>query len=291
MPATTPCVDCCTTPQTVNIPGSPGATGPAGTNGTNGVNAYTTTTDNFLTPALAGSVTIQVANSTWMVVGQALVVADSTADGGTYLVTSVPDSTHVVVTYQNYGTNTNAGNVVNSGAGVAAGGLQTPATSPLPIANGGTNATTKAAAQTSLGLGQNAVVSTVGPLTQAITGSVTAVAGCAISITAAGEWLYSGFATVSWASTIVFAAPRVVTLKVRNITQGVDLASNVYTTQAFTGVVFPSSDLHIPFKLDATAIAADSIGLFISVTTAGGDTLTGFTCIAGSLVGIPLRLT
>ena len=202
MSATIPCTPCCTTPQTVNIPGSVGPNGTPGTNGTNGVNAFTFTTANFTTPALSGSVTMTVANSSWMVVGQAIVVADGTADGGTYLVTSVPGSTSVVATYLNYASNTNATVVVNSGAGISPAGLQTGLPVPITVPGGGTDAITSAAARTNLGVGQAPLSSNVGPLTQAYPCPGNAqIAGCSVTIPNAGTWVYMAHATVDWTAT------------------------------------------------------------------------------------------
>src|SRR5882672_6923819 len=73
--------DCCSPCDSaqlppVNIPGSVGPTGAAGTNGTNGVSAFTTTTAQIgPTPAdITTAYTISVANSTWVVVGQDLII-------------------------------------------------------------------------------------------------------------------------------------------------------------------------------------------------------------------------
>lgn len=288
MPATTPCVPCCTTPQSVDIPGSPGATGPAGTNGTNGINAFTFTLSNFTTPALSGNVTIEVGSSAWAIPGQPIVVDNGTATGDTYVVASIPDSTHIVATYLNYASNVNAGNVVNAGAGVSPSGFQTAPVTPTAIADGGTGATTKAGAQTALGLGQDAHVTSVTGLTQAVTASFATVAGCTVTIPAAGSWLYSAHATVDWVG-VTFASSRTVTLKIRNTTQGVDLAVGTWQTQALTTLNLPSSDFNIPFKLDATAIAADVVELMITVSVV--NSAGTFQVTAGSLCAVPIRLS
>lgn len=70
MPATSSCTPCCPTPQTVNIPGGPGGDG---TDGTDGVDAFTLTTADFSLPAIGANVTVDVASSAWMVVGQNVV--------------------------------------------------------------------------------------------------------------------------------------------------------------------------------------------------------------------------
>lgn len=287
MSSPTDCIPCCTTPVTTNIPGTPGAQGPAGTNGTNGINSYTVTTANFLTPATNASVTIQVASSAWAIVGEPVAIANGTNTADTYFITSVPDSSHITMTYLNYPSNANTGNTVNAGAGVSPTGFQS-LPSPLAIANGGTGGTTKAAAQTALGLGQNPQISTVSGLTQAITGSLTQISGCAITIPAAGSWLYSAFAVVDW-SGVTFASSRVVTLKVINTTQSTTVATGVWNTQVTSTNSYPSSDLHIPFVLYTAAAASDVLQLQIMVAVA--PTAGTFQAISASLCAIPVRLT
>src|SRR5690349_2961104 len=98
MSATSPCVPCCNTPQTINIPGSPGSAGAAGTNG---VSTFSLTTADFVVPALNATVLVSVSSSLWMVVGQVLIVGQGPgavlANPGpaTFVVTSIPSTTTV----------------------------------------------------------------------------------------------------------------------------------------------------------------------------------------------------
>lgn len=137
MPATSPCVPCCTTPQTTNIPGPEGD---AGTDGADGVNAYTATTANFTVPAIDGNVTIAVADSSWMGVGQNIFVEGA----GYFEVISKPSAASVTAQYLDYDINTHATELILAGAKVSPGGTQITAT--LTVARGGTGQTTTTAA-------------------------------------------------------------------------------------------------------------------------------------------------
>lgn len=104
---------------TVNGPavvaaGSPGATGTAGKN------AYTTTTANFTQPAVNGTVSASVGDTSWMVAGQTLFVAT----GGYYTVNSITDSVTVVLTNTGDTGNASPTTVINSPQGVSPGGVQ-----------------------------------------------------------------------------------------------------------------------------------------------------------------------
>jgi len=74
-------------------PGPQGLGGFDGTNGTNGVNAFTTLTASFTQPAIGANVTISVANSAWVALGQNIYIAQA----GYYKVMSIVSSTSIVV--------------------------------------------------------------------------------------------------------------------------------------------------------------------------------------------------
>lgn len=97
MAASTPCVPCCTTPQSVNIPG---VAGNAGTNGTDGKNAYTTLNGASAVPASAGAQInpLTVLNALWMAVGQIVVIAGP----ATFKVVQVLTPTTVIVEWLQY---------------------------------------------------------------------------------------------------------------------------------------------------------------------------------------------
>src|SRR5882672_3169353 len=154
-----PCCSPCTPAQLppVNIPGSIGPTGAAGTNGTNGVSSFTTTTAQFgPTPGdTTTAFSISVASSVMFVVGTDIIAGQGPgavlANPGPWsgVITAIPSPN--TITVKNLRT-VDQGLTISSGALVAPIGFL-PAV-PLTIAQGGTNAITKAAAQTSLGLGQ-----------------------------------------------------------------------------------------------------------------------------------------
>lgn len=100
------CNPCCTTPETVNVPGSAGQS------------AYTTVTTAFVIPALGGQVQIVVGNTDWMAIGMALFIPDA----GLFEVINIVNSTTVVVEYMNIASNTEAGDTVAAGSKVVSGG-------------------------------------------------------------------------------------------------------------------------------------------------------------------------
>lgn len=102
--------------------GATGATGSAGSNGTNGSNAYTTTTANYTQPAVSSTVSVSVGSTAWMGVGQEVYVTDGT-HASYYTISSITDSTHVVL--NNDGTSGNAASstTISSGATVSTAGV------------------------------------------------------------------------------------------------------------------------------------------------------------------------
>lgn len=121
---TIPCAPACCPPvQTVSIPGidgDPGAPGANGADGADGVNAFTTTTANFNVPAAAGgSVTISVVDSSWMAIGQTLVV-----DGpATFIVTAVPTGITVTLQWDHAAGDVGGGTLITSPAKVSPAGV------------------------------------------------------------------------------------------------------------------------------------------------------------------------
>lgn len=135
----------CPTPEVVEVPGVEGAAGENGTNGEDGVSAYTFTTADFTVPAIAGTVTIAVANTSWMVVGEPIFVEGA----GIFSVTTINSPVSVELTYLNYTGNTHATENIVSGAGVTPSGVQAPLAGALPAKftdnTGGTASDTLAA--------------------------------------------------------------------------------------------------------------------------------------------------
>lgn len=116
MAAPSPCVPCCNTPQSVNVPG---VEGEPGTDGSNGQSAYTLTTADFVIPAINSNVTISVQNSDWIALGQ-VVVADGPAH---FQVVSLPGSTSIELKFLGYPNDLSAGGTISMGAKIAAAGV------------------------------------------------------------------------------------------------------------------------------------------------------------------------
>jgi hypothetical protein len=106
--------------------GSTGAAGATGATGTAGRDAFTATTASYRQPAVGSDVTVSVACTAWMVVGQPIFIG---GNGGSYTVASITNGTTVVVTYNGHGS---AGTVGAAGSGVSPHGFQgsTGATGP-----------------------------------------------------------------------------------------------------------------------------------------------------------------
>lgn len=117
--------DCCATSCTDSfsnsgVPGPQGPAGADGADGTDGVNAFTTTTAQFTMPAVSGSVSIEVLDSSWAVVGQVIYVQST----GYFSVASKPDATHISATNLGYSGNTSPGSNVSASRQVGPGGLK-----------------------------------------------------------------------------------------------------------------------------------------------------------------------
>lgn len=98
MSSPSPCVPCCTTPQTVAVPGPEGV---GGADGLDGVNAYSLLTTPFTSDGNT-TWTLGVSSSAWMVPGQIIVIGDAT-NGPVHLrVVSIPNATSVIAVELNY---------------------------------------------------------------------------------------------------------------------------------------------------------------------------------------------
>lgn len=284
------CCSPCPTIQTINVPGSQGSAGAAGTNGINGIDAFSFLTANFNTPAdTVTPITISVSSSLWMIIGERIMIGQGAGlvlanpGPGTFIVTAIPSPTTVTVTFVHatgdvgFNTTISAGAVV-SGVGVSSIVL------PVAIADGGTGAITKAAAQTALGLGQDPIVSSNSGLTQIITNAEVQVGTVDVTIPALGRYLIAGWITVDCDGASF--ANRVITFRIRNTTQNVNLATKTYHTQTLVTQDLPSADYYIQVS-DATAAAADHIQL-----RWGCDTINSagtYQIIAAELIATPLR--
>lgn len=282
MSAPTDCNPCCgsTTPP-VNVPGVAGS---------NGVNAYTATTLAFTIPAADGvtQVTIQVANSTWMVVGQYLNTPGLLAgELNVFQVVSKPNATSVTVVYPAFSTNINAGDVIPSGYGVSPGGSGVALVVPVSILNGGTGAATKAAARAALGVGQSALAFNGDPLAYTLTNALTSIPTVSLTVATTGLYLIMARVTVDDQG-VTFAANRNLTLKAKNNTSGADLGTTVRNTGTPTTAQFISVDYVLPYNV-ATLTAGDVVVVqagYNTVQSAGTSVVS-----SASLILIPLNFT
>jgi hypothetical protein len=255
------------------------------------VAAFTTLTANVgPTPAdTTTTYTIAVASSVQFVVGQDIIAGQgpgvALANPGplAMVITAIPSPNNITVKNLR---------VVDQGVSVSSGAVVTVSgflpTTPLTIAQGGTSSTTKAAAQTALGLGQDSVISSGAALAQAITAVNAQVGAIDVQLSAAGVWELRGHVMIDMLG-VTFAANRTITCKIRNITQGTDLGSGVLHTQSPTTTGYPSHALIIPPIKYTLGVANDHLQLFIIIDVINGaGTLT---VDAGSLEAIPIRLT
>jgi len=91
---------------------------PGGIKGLDGVSAFTTTSANFTQPTAGSTVTVTVVSTSWMAQGQNVFIPTA----GYYSVSSVTDSTHMVLTNSNVAGNATAGTVISSGSMVSPAG-------------------------------------------------------------------------------------------------------------------------------------------------------------------------
>lgn len=97
----------------------PAGTSLVGATGSPGVNAYTTLGASFTQPAVNATVSATVGTTAWMVATQVVYVAS----GGYYTVSSITNSTTVVLTNLGYTGNAAPGATVANASGVSPGGL------------------------------------------------------------------------------------------------------------------------------------------------------------------------
>src|SRR5438445_228202 len=103
--------------------GDTGPTGPTGDPGAPGQGAFTATTADFSQPAVGSDVSVSVASTAWMAVGETLFVQS----GGYYTVSAITDGTTVVLNNTGDTGNTAPAATILSGSAVSAGGVAGPA--------------------------------------------------------------------------------------------------------------------------------------------------------------------
>lgn len=120
-----------------------------------GVDAYSTTSASFVQPAVSATVSVTVDETGWMAVGQPVYMTT----GGTYTVSSVTDTTHVVLTNLGYSGNASVGATVASGKKVSPSGFGDTSVTPSrqinttsPITGGGSLAADRTIAHANSGV-------------------------------------------------------------------------------------------------------------------------------------------
>ena len=204
MAATSPCLPCCPTPQTVNVPGVEGL---PGIDGTAGVSAFTAVSpSSFVIPAVNSTVTVSVLDSSWMAIGELVFVSDGT-DKGTFQVTALPTTTSVTLKFLGYQLDSLPGATIDVAAIVTPTGQRF--TIPAPTVATGSGAAYE-----------------VNNTMQAI---VMGAGSPSIVLPATGNFLINGMVNAKFLSAS-FAAPGTMTLKIRNITAAADLTPNLVVT-------------------------------------------------------------
>src|SRR5262249_37044381 len=105
---TSPCTPCCTTPQSVNVPGSQGNS------------AVTVTTANFTIRAIGAGVNVSVGDSSWIKAGKNLFISDG-ANAGNFVVTGVNSATSIACEFIGFSLDSTPATVIASGALVIPG--------------------------------------------------------------------------------------------------------------------------------------------------------------------------
>lgn len=277
------CCSPCPTVQTVNVPGAQGEAGADGADGTNGVNAFTTVTADFLVPAIGANVTATVGNSTWMAVGEPIFIEGP----ANFRVVSIPGPSSVELEFLGLSGDVSPGATISAGDVVTPTGEVGPSiATPVAIADGGTGAATKAAAQAALGLGQTIVEQASDALAYDVTNSYASVGLTAVA-TAAGLWLIEARVTVVFTG-VTFASSRTLSLRVRNVTAGVTIAETTRATGIHTTATFPAIDYVISWEA-ATLALNDNLqiqAMLDTVESAGSTVISG-----ASLALVPLALS
>lgn len=282
--------NCCATTELIQVPGTQGATGAAGTNGTDGVTSFATlVTASFVVPAVtANTASLAFTNTSWMVIGQNVFLQGA----GTFSVVSKADTTHAVLTYLNYSSNTAAGNTINAGAAISPGGYQPTILDPWPIANGGTNAATVQAAITNLGLKKTPLTvyaaGTAYSLTATSAALVFGTTSPAKVIDAPGVYLLLARVRVDY-NGATFAAVRTGTLKLRrtnNTAADLTNGSTSFKTDIITTLTYTLADIFLPPVIYTTTASDDAITIFgdISVVPTAGS----LDCVEAEIVAVRL---
>jgi hypothetical protein len=238
------CSPACNPPSTTNIPGAAGEDGAAGADGAPGVNAYTLNTAAFVVPAKAANVTVTVADTSWMAVGQPIFIEGA----GVFEVVAIPSATTVQLEYLDYDTNVEVGTNIAIGSVVTPGGFQEPA----PAVPAMTTATVYATG-TAYTLTNSAGLITFGTTSPSLT------------IPAAGTWLILGQVQLEYVGA-TFAASRTVTPKIRRTNNTpTDVVTGSFRTDIITTLTYTAGVVPLAPQVYVTANTDDILQLWASI--------------------------
>lgn len=259
MPSPAPCVPCCTTPLSVNVPG---VEGPPGSDGTNGLNAFSLTTADFVIPAVSSNVTISVNDSQWMAIGQ-IVVASGPA---TFQVVSKGSTTSAVLKFLGYSGDLSPGATITAPAVISPAGVLSSLTAPLSVYASGT----------AYQLTNTAALLALGTTTPSLT------------LNAAGTYLLLARVRYDY-NGATFAAVRTATTKLRrtnNTAADLTNSSTAFKTQIITTLTFTAGILTLQPIVYTTVNNNDVIELWgsLDVVPSAGS----FDCDEASIVAVKL---
>jgi hypothetical protein len=185
-----------------------------------------------------------------------------------------------------------------TGALVSPSGTQPTLSTPWSIANGGTGAATKSAAQLALGLGQNSTFKITGldsggaSLAQNVTTSTTTITGTTLVVPATGLYLVSGYAIVDFAGATIGTSAETLTLSINDTTAVTTVTSVVRNVPILTTITYPSINWAVA-ALTATLTSGDTLALqmLFSQNHAGNPTAGTIKISSAGLIITPLALS
>lgn len=240
-----------------------GPGGIPGLDGINGGNAYTTTTASFEVPTIGNTVSIAVADSSFLSVGQNVYVGGA----GVFEVTVKSDATHFTGEYLDYVGNSHATDTIASGAGVSPAGTQPDVS----------------------GLGQAITQVSDDAIGYDITNAYDLITGITLTVPADKSGLYKVESGVTVRYTgVTFATSRILSMRVQNTTLPDTISETTRETGVQTTTTFPDIDYVLPtVSVDLTEGDVLELQCFLDTVESAGDA----TVEAASLSITPLSLT
>jgi hypothetical protein len=239
--------DCCPPcpSVTVNTPGPPGTNGTDGADGAPGLNAFTLTTANLTLPAVNSNVTVAVADTTWMAIGQNVFISDGIKQGN-FQVVAVISSTSVQLEFLGYPGDGAPGDAITSGANVSPAGLKSVVAPAATSAFGNGTVYSLTATPALLALG-----TTIPQVTIPTTGNYVLAAWVRYDYNAA-----------------TFAANRTVTTKIRCTNTATDVpgSTRAFLTEIITTKTFTAAGYAVALIAYA-GTAGDILEVWGSVST------------------------